>query len=220
MTVEACREGIKALPYTHSALSFEVSFNGQRKLMPHYKRTAASRNKQSTINNQQSTILDYCICTTTFGHAGILFQTNPFLLKGVFLPRTRKSDLVKQMKANGPAKPARNKKAHIICKEIQAYFARHPVKTPWQLLDLNGLTPLQRATLKAVAAVPYGEVRSYSEIAAQVGRPQACRFVGTTLSRNPFPIFIPCHRIVRADGSLGGFSGGTDLKQRMLLLEQ
>jgi methylated-DNA-[protein]-cysteine S-methyltransferase len=189
--------------------------NGQRKSMSRHNRTATARNEQSTISH-----LHYHLCPTTFGHAGILFQTDPFLLKGVFLPRPRKSDLLRRMKEHGPPRPARNKKALIICKEIQAYFEGVPVKTPWELLDLTGLTPLQRTVLKAIAGVPYGEVRSYGQIAAQVGRPRACRFVGTTLSRNPFPIFIPCHRIVRADGSSGGFSGGTDLKQRMLLLEQ
>ena len=184
------------------------------------KGTANSTRKQSTINNQQSTILHYHLCTTALGHAGILFQTDPFLLNGVFLPRSRKSDLLERVKEDGPAKPARTKEALIVCKEIQAYFEGNPVKTPWELLDLSGLTPLQCTVLKAVATVRYGEVRSYGQIAAQVGRPQACRFVGTTLSRNPFPIFIPCHRIVRADGSPGGFSGGTDLKRRMLLLEK
>ncbi|MBW1742625.1 MAG: MGMT family protein [Deltaproteobacteria bacterium] len=184
------------------------------------KRTAASKKKQSSIFNLQSSILYYHLCPTALGHAGILFQTDPFFLKGVFLPRSRKSDLLERMKEDGPAKPARAKEALVICKEIQAYFEGSPVKTPWELLDLSELTPLQYMVLKAAATVRYGEVRSYGQIAAQVGRPQACRFVGTTLSRNPFPIFIPCHRIVRADGSPGGFSGGTDLKRRMLLLEK
>lgn len=177
-------------------------------------------NRKSSIINNQSTVLNYHICTTTLGHAGILFQTDPFLLKGVFLPRSRKSNLLARMKEAGSAKPARIKEALIICKEIQAYFEGVPVKTRWEILDLGGFTPLQRSVLKAAARVPYGKVRSYGQIAAQVGRPQACRFVGTTLARNPFPIFIPCHRIVRADGSPGGFSGGTDLKRRMLLLEK
>ena len=177
-------------------------------------------NRQSSIINHQSIILNYHICTTTFGYSGILFQTEPFLLKGVFLPRSRKRDLLEKIKEVSPAKPARSEEALAICQEIKDYFKGNPVRTRWGLLDLGGFTPLQRAVLKATARVPYGQVRSYGEIAAQVGRPKASRFVGTTLSRNPFPIFIPCHRIVRADGSLGGFGGGTDLKQRMLLLEK
>jgi methylated-DNA-[protein]-cysteine S-methyltransferase len=142
------------------------------------------------------------------------------LVKGFFLPRSRKRDLLEKMKEVGPAKPARTKETLIICQEIKAYFEGSPVRTRWELLELDGFTPLQRSVLKATARVPYGQVRSYGEIAARVGRPKASRFVGTTLSKNPFPIFIPCHRIVRADGSPGGFAGGTDLKQRMLLLEK
>jgi methylated-DNA-[protein]-cysteine S-methyltransferase len=107
-----------------------------------------------------------------------------------------------------------------MCKNIQAYFEGTPIKAPWKFLDLSVLTPLQRSVLEAVASIPHGEIRSYGQVAAQIGRPRACRFVGTTLARNPFPILIPCHRILRADGSLGGFYGGTDLKKRMLLLER
>ncbi|OEU47010.1 MAG: hypothetical protein BA872_05635 [Desulfobacterales bacterium C00003060] len=108
-----------------------------------------------------------------------------------------------------------------LCKDMQAYFTGGPMgNPPWKHLDLSGLTPLQRAVLEAVKRVPRGATRSYAQIAAQVGYPRACRFVGSALARNPFPILIPCHRIVRADGSPGGFHGGTDLKKRMLLLEK
>ncbi|MBW2565936.1 MAG: MGMT family protein [Deltaproteobacteria bacterium] len=107
-----------------------------------------------------------------------------------------------------------------MCEDMKAYFEGAPLKAPWKFLDLGGLTLLQRSVLEAVASVPHGQIRSYGKIAAQVGHPRACRFVGTTLARNPFPIFIPCHRIVQADGSLGGFGGGTELKKRMLSLEK
>jgi methylated-DNA-[protein]-cysteine S-methyltransferase len=192
----------------------------QLKVMNRRKQTANSNKKQSSIFNFQSSILSYHICTTAFGHAGILFQTDPFLLKGIFLPQSQKRTLLQRMKKSGPAKPGYTQAVLHMCEEIRTYFEGSPVKAPWELLDLDGLTPLQCAVLKAVSTVRYGEVRSYGQIAAQVGRLQACRFVGTTLSRNPFPILIPCHRIVCADGSPGGFSGGTDLKRRMLLLEK
>jgi methylated-DNA-[protein]-cysteine S-methyltransferase len=178
------------------------------------------RKKTATRRKKKSSIAYYHLCPTAFGYSGILFQINPFLLKGIFLPRSTKRDLLKKIKEDAPAKPAHTKEGLIICKEIQGYFEGNAVKTRWELLDLGGFTPLQFSVLKATAQVPYGEVRSYGQIATQVGRPRASRFVGTTLSRNPFPIFIPCHRIVRADGSPGGFGGGTDLKRRMLLLEK
>jgi methylated-DNA-[protein]-cysteine S-methyltransferase len=165
-------------------------------------------------------MISYHVCPTAFGYAAILFQTRPFLVKRVFLPRARRKALTDGIQEIGPAKTGRTPAVLDMCQDMKAYFDGTPVKTPWKFLDLSGLTPLQRAVLEAVARVPHGKVRSYGEIAAEIGHPRAARFVGTTLAQNPFPVFIPCHRIVRADGSLGGFYGGTDLKRRMLLLEK
>ena len=165
-------------------------------------------------------MISYHTCRTAFGFAAILFQTKPFLVKRILLPHRDKKAIEKQIQETGQAKPGCAAGVLGLCKEIQAYFTGTPIETPWRFLDLSGQTPLQRAVLEAVASVPHGEVRSYGQIAAQVGHPRAHRFVGTTLARNPLPILIPCHRIVRADGSPGGFYGGTDLKKRMLLLEK
>lgn len=165
-------------------------------------------------------MISYHICPTALGYAAILFQTRPFLVKRILLPRSHKNALTKEIQRIGPAKPGRSVAVLDMCKDMKAYFKGTPIETPWKFLDLGGLTPLQRSVLGAVASVPHGHVRSYGKIAAQVGRPRACRFVGTTLAQNPFPIFIPCHRIVRADGSLGGFGGGAKLKKCMLSLEK
>ncbi|MBU1182307.1 MAG: MGMT family protein [Proteobacteria bacterium] len=87
-------------------------------------------------------------------------------------------------------------------------------------MDYCNLTELERFVLQATSRIPYGETASYKDIAKAVGRPEACRFVGNTLSKNPFPILIPCHRVIKSDGSCGGFGGGRDLKIKMLALEQ
>jgi methylated-DNA-[protein]-cysteine S-methyltransferase len=168
---------------------------------------------------QKSAIL-YHICSTAFGYAAISFQAEPFLVKRIFLPHSDKRALKKQILKIGQARPGHTPAALGMCKDIQTCFEGAPVKAPRKFLDLSGLTPLQRSVLEAVASVPHGQVRSYGQIAAQIGHPRACRFVGTTLARNPFPIMIPCHRIVRADGSPGGFYSGTNLKKRMLSLEK
>jgi methylated-DNA-[protein]-cysteine S-methyltransferase len=76
-------------------------------------------------------------------------------------------------------------------------------------IDLNGLSPFQREVLMAVKAVPYGEVRSYGEIARDVGRPGAARAVGSVMAINPVSLIIPCHRIIRGDGTPGLY-GRTD----------
>ncbi len=89
-------------------------------------------------------------------------------------------------------------------------------------LDLSSLTGFQREVLLAVASVPYGQTRAYGEIAAQIGRPHAARAVGGSNARNPLPLVIPCHRVIAADGSLGGYSGlgGLRTKRRLLALER
>lgn len=80
-------------------------------------------------------------------------------------------------------------------------------------------TPFQRKVWDALAAIPYGEVRSYAEIANTIGKPGASRAVGQANHRNPVAPFIPCHRVITAAGALGGYGGGLALKQRMLELE-
>lgn len=87
-------------------------------------------------------------------------------------------------------------------------------------IDLSGCSDFERAVLDATAAIPYGEVRSYAWIASRIGRPKAMRAVGNALHKNPVPIIIPCHRVVKSDGSLGGYAFGAAWKTRLLALEQ
>lgn len=80
-------------------------------------------------------------------------------------------------------------------------------------------TPFQRAVWDALCAIPYGETRTYAQIAAAVGKPKACRAVGLANNRNPIAIFIPCHRVIGADGRLTGYAGGLEIKKTLLALE-
>jgi len=80
-------------------------------------------------------------------------------------------------------------------------------------------TEFQRAVWRALQDIPYGETRSYKEIAAAIGRPKAVRAVGMANHRNPISIIIPCHRVIGHDGSLVGYGGGLPLKRRLLELE-
>ena len=86
-------------------------------------------------------------------------------------------------------------------------------------LDLAEATPFQRRVWLTVREIPYGETRSYAEIARQVGSPRAARAVGQAMAANPLPIVVPCHRVVGSDGGLCGFEGGLDLKRRLLEME-
>ncbi len=81
-------------------------------------------------------------------------------------------------------------------------------------------TSFQLAVWNALLQIPYGETRTYGDIAAMIGKPKAARAVGMACNRNPLPILIPCHRVVGKDGKLTGYAGGIDLKQQLLHLER
>lgn len=85
-------------------------------------------------------------------------------------------------------------------------------------VDLSLVGPFQRRVLEQLRHIPRGEVRTYRDIAREIGQPGATRAVGTACARNPVPLIVPCHRVVRSDGGLGGYSlrGGVALKQRLL----
>lgn len=80
-------------------------------------------------------------------------------------------------------------------------------------------TPFQHRVWQALAEIPYGQTCTYRDIAQAVGCPKGFRAVGMANHRNPIPIFIPCHRVVGADGSLTGYAGGLELKRQLLTLE-
>ncbi|MEK7220429.1 MAG: methylated-DNA--[protein]-cysteine S-methyltransferase [candidate division NC10 bacterium] len=87
-------------------------------------------------------------------------------------------------------------------------------------VDLSQVPPFERSALEVAARIPYGEVRSYKWIAERLGNPDAARAVGSAMASNPVPIIIPCHRVVRTDGSLGGYSFGLVKKESLLDLER
>lgn len=104
-------------------------------------------------------------------------------------------------------------------RELRAYFAGQ-LRSFSVPCDLSGLTPFARDVLKITAQIPYGEVKSYRWIAERLGKPKATRAVGNALARNSIPVIIPCHRVIRRDGSLGGYALGVKWKQRLLELER
>ena len=103
-------------------------------------------------------------------------------------------------------------------RQIQDYFAGE--RRAFELsTDLTGLTAFQESVLEATAEIPFGRTIAYGELAERIGRPDASRAVGSALGRNPVPIVIPCHRVVRSDGGLGGYTSGTGYKEQLLDLE-
>ena len=101
--------------------------------------------------------------------------------------------------------------------QLDAYFERR-LRSFGLTLRPRG-TPFQLRVWEALRAIPYGETRSYSEVARGIGKPDAVRAVGAANGANPLPIVVPCHRVLGANGSLTGFGGGLRVKRFLLDLE-
>ena len=85
---------------------------------------------------------------------------------------------------------------------------------------LIGFTPFQLRVWEAALKIPFGQVRTYSWVAGQIGSPRAARAVGSALKENPYPVIIPCHRVVKSSGDIGGYSQGRKAKGQLLELEK
>jgi methylated-DNA-[protein]-cysteine S-methyltransferase len=105
-----------------------------------------------------------------------------------------------------------------VARELDEYFAgrRHAFDVP---VDLQLARGFRRAVLEKLVDVPYARTVSYAELAARAGSPRAVRAVGTACALNPVPLVVPCHRVVRSDGTPGSYRGGPDAKRRLLALE-
>lgn len=101
--------------------------------------------------------------------------------------------------------------------QLEEYFAGERTRIDL-VLDTGG-TSFQREVWAGLQRIPYGETMGYGELAEHLGRPGAGRAVGSANGANPIPIIIPCHRVIAADGTLGGYGGGLDCKTRLLALE-
>jgi methylated-DNA-[protein]-cysteine S-methyltransferase len=103
-------------------------------------------------------------------------------------------------------------------REIDEYF--NGTRTQFDLpLDLRLADGFRRQVIEHLREIGFGHRESYATVAAAIGRPRAVRAVGSACARNPLPLVIPCHRVVRTDGSIGQYVGGTDAKQTLLTLE-
>ncbi len=120
----------------------------------------------------------------------------------------------------GRATPASSSNGRVrdVAAKLSAYLRGERRSLPVRFRPQAG-TDFQRRVWKATQAIPYGQVRSYGWIAERIGSPGAARAVGQALGHNPLPLLVPCHRVVAAGGTLGGFTGGLDLKRKLLRLE-
>jgi methylated-DNA-[protein]-cysteine S-methyltransferase len=136
------------------------------------------------------------------------------------LPEKRRKEVISKIKALCSVSVCSKDGFEKEIKYIGAYFRGENKKLSF-LLDFSGSTNFQRMVWSETAKIPYGENRTYLFIAEKIGKKNSARAVGNALGKNPFPVVIPCHRVLRADGKMGGFTaaGGIGLKEKLLKLE-
>jgi O-6-methylguanine DNA methyltransferase len=163
--------------------------------------------------------VQYYIFSTAWGDAGIAWTK-----KGVcklVLPGLKKTEIKKGMLAKYvQAAPAGGNEIEGVIHGVKSYFAGENRNLKARV-DLSWASPFQAEVYRALIRIPCGETRSYAEVAKETGHSGASRAVGSANSCNRIPLIIPCHRVIRSDGSLGGFSapGGVKMKKRLLDLE-
>lgn len=102
---------------------------------------------------------------------------------------------------------------------LKRFLAGEALSFPLTLVALEPLSTLQRSILRVVHGIPRGQTYSYQAVAIRAGSPRGARAVGRAMADNSWPLIVPCHRVIRADGQLGGFGGGTAMKRGLLALE-
>lgn len=158
----------------------------------------------------------FAIWQTPFGHMGALAGAAGLI--SLTLPMESPEDVFRELLGKG--EPAHEDSGYFagLIRALTNYFNGQELNCSYQL-DLSRLTPFRRKVLQAVATIPYGQVRSYKWVGESIGCLRGFRAIGQAVGANPFPVLIPCHRVIASDGSLGGYTGGLDHKRRFLRLE-
>jgi methylated-DNA-[protein]-cysteine S-methyltransferase len=154
-------------------------------------------------------------CETRLGWVGVAWSARG--LVGITLPQATEAAALERLPAaSGPAPEGLDIKA--LVDKLQRYFEGQEVVFD-EPLDPGIGTPFQQQVWAITRAIPRGQTRTYGDIARQAGSPGAARAVGQSMANNPWPVVVPCHRVVGHDGRLTGFGGGLAMKEQMLTME-
>ena len=175
--------------------------------------------------------MDHWLIKTSWGWSGLI--TDRDTIKTIILSSDNKSLVLKKLNENLNSlsccryplskQPKKHKLQAFIprfLKDINHYFNGEKVDFRYKI-DLRDSSDFEKAVYKVLRTIPYGKIRTYKWVAEKVGCPKGSRAVGNALAKNPLPLIIPCHRVVRSNGSLGSFSaiGGVKLKKKLLEVE-
>lgn len=162
-------------------------------------------------------MMHYAIFNTAWGAFGFV-ERNKRLL-ATFLPR-KLQEIKRAIRASWPDAIEASDPLPRFRQAVVDYFEGKRTRFPIEI-DVSSMPPFHQSVLAACRRIPYGQTASYADLARAVGKPNAARAVGGAMARNPLPLVVPCHRVLSADGSIGGFSStnGVDEKAGLLRLE-
>jgi methylated-DNA-[protein]-cysteine S-methyltransferase len=157
-------------------------------------------------------------CRTAFGWVGVAWSDQG--LAAITLPAPTKAEALSQLPETGgtTADPAAGLDVPALLAKLRRYFEGEEIAFD-EPLDPTMGTEFQRRVWVLTQEIPRGQTRTYGQLARMAGSPGAARAVGQAMARNPWPIIVPCHRVVGSNGSLTGFGGGMEMKRRMLQME-
>ena len=161
-------------------------------------------------------LLRFYVCSTRLGWIGLLLSDSG--LRATTLPQRDRHEALRRMLELGGEEEACLKDVQCIVDMLQSCAEGETVDCHG-ILDWSGVTPFQRKVLEATLKIPAGETRTYGWLAARVCSRKAARAVGQVMAKNPWPIIVPCHRVVASDASLHGYRGGLKMKQTLLSKE-
>lgn len=156
-------------------------------------------------------------CPTSFGWVGIAWSSRG--LVALTLPQPTEADTLEQLPVGTGSLPEAVQGLDVaaLADKLRRYFDGEPVSFD-EPLDPTMGTEFQQRVWAITRAIPRGQTRSYGQVARQAGT-CAARAVGQAMARNPWPVVVPCHRVLGSDGSLTGFGGGLEMKKKMLEME-
>lgn len=159
--------------------------------------------------------MEFGIVQTCRGAFGFVVRDRA--LVATFLPEPEAS-LRKQVKGRFPDAVEDAECHPVFRRQVEAYYAGSPTRFTTPLV-LDGVPPFRSAVLRKCHEVAFGETVAYADLAAALGKPRAARAVGGAMATNPLPLVIPCHRVLRSDGSLGGFSSRCGVAEKRWMLD-
>lgn len=170
------------------------------------------------MNPRIETARGVTACQTAFGWVGIAWSDQG--LVAVTLPQLTEAEVMSRLPAASSLDPGQvpGLDLVILTDKLQRYFDGQAVAFD-EPLDPTIGTGFQQRVWAITRAIPRGQTRTYGQIAREAGSPGAARAVGQAMARNPWPVIVPCHRVVGHDGQLTGFGGGLDMKRKMLAME-